>query len=116
MAVRRAAENVRHGALRTLPAHVPWAYTDGDFGGVRSRVPGRVAPDSITAIRAVSTLQAPLTGHYDGVAAARTEFKRGSRWRGPGSRFRAVGRALRLPVTGTARGIRRATHAHGAGE
>ncbi|MFD7625729.1 MFS transporter [Streptomyces sp. NPDC059851] len=29
---------------------------------------------------------------------------------------RAVGRALHLPVTGTARGIRRATHAHGAGE
>ncbi|PZT75774.1 MULTISPECIES: MFS transporter [unclassified Streptomyces] len=29
---------------------------------------------------------------------------------------RAVGRALRTPFTGTARGIRRATHAHGAGE
>ncbi|GGY95134.1 MFS transporter [Streptomyces poonensis] len=29
---------------------------------------------------------------------------------------RSVGRALHLPVTGTARGIRRATHAHGAGE
>ena len=29
---------------------------------------------------------------------------------------RAVGRALHLPFTGTARGIRRATHAHGAGE
>ncbi|MDG9726075.1 MULTISPECIES: MFS transporter [unclassified Streptomyces] len=50
------------------------------------------------------------------MAAARTEFKGGSRRHGPGSRFRAVGRALRLPVTGTARGIRRATHAHGAGE
>ncbi|MDN0194146.1 MFS transporter [Streptomyces sp. S.PNR 29] len=35
------------------------------------------------------------------------------RARGP---FRAVGRALHLPVTTTARGIRRATHAHGAGE
>ncbi|MEU2438952.1 MFS transporter [Streptomyces rubradiris] len=33
-----------------------------------------------------------------------------------GGAVRAVGRALRLPVTGTARGIRRATHAHGAGE
>ncbi|MFK4145853.1 MFS transporter [Streptomyces sp. NPDC004065] len=33
-----------------------------------------------------------------------------------GGSVRAVGRALRLPVTGTARGIRRATHAHGAGE
>ncbi len=74
------------------------------------------SPDSIAAIRAVSALEPPLPGHYDGVAAARTEFKGGSRGRGPGSRFRALGRALRLPVTGTARGIRRATHAHGAGE
>ncbi|MGW1378715.1 MFS transporter [Streptomyces sp. NPDC002446] len=29
---------------------------------------------------------------------------------------RAVGRALRRPLTGAARGVRRATHAHGAGE
>ncbi|MGW7252811.1 MFS transporter [Streptomyces sp. NPDC054834] len=29
---------------------------------------------------------------------------------------RAIGRALHFPVTGTARGIRKATHAHGAGE
>ncbi|MFD5265332.1 MFS transporter [Streptomyces sp. NPDC058335] len=29
---------------------------------------------------------------------------------------RAIGRALHLPFTGTARGIRKATHAHGAGE
>ncbi|MFC6482726.1 MFS transporter [Streptomyces goshikiensis] len=36
---------------------------------------------------------------------------------GPAKRAgRAVGRALHLPITGTARGIRRATHAHGAGE
>ncbi|MFI1018110.1 MFS transporter [Streptomyces sp. NPDC020965] len=37
----------------------------------------------------------------------------------PGSLSRAsrtVGRALRLPFRGTARGIRKATHAHGAGE
>ncbi|MFF8972367.1 MFS transporter [Streptomyces sp. NPDC014995] len=33
-----------------------------------------------------------------------------------GGPVRAVGRALHLPFTGTARGIRRATHAHGAGE
>ncbi|KUO20350.1 hypothetical protein AQJ91_14490 [Streptomyces dysideae] len=33
--------------------------------------------------------------------------------RGP---VRALGRALHFPVTGTARGIRKATHAHGAGE
>ncbi|MEU2712379.1 MFS transporter [Streptomyces sp. NPDC007205] len=33
-----------------------------------------------------------------------------------GGAVRSVGRALHLPVTGAARGIRRATHAHGAGE
>ncbi|WP_455362253.1 MFS transporter [Streptomyces sp. SYSU K21746] len=52
-------------------------------------------------------------GHYDGVAAARSSDDGA----GPVSRAgRAVGRALHLPFTGTARGIRRATHAHGAGE
>ncbi|MFD4632667.1 MFS transporter [Streptomyces sp. NPDC058284] len=36
---------------------------------------------------------------------------------GPARRAaRALGRALHLPFTGTARGIRKATHAHGAGE
>ncbi|MGW0766769.1 MFS transporter [Streptomyces sp. NPDC002676] len=35
---------------------------------------------------------------------------------GLGGAVRAVGRALRSPFTGTARGIRKATHAHGAGE
>ncbi len=35
---------------------------------------------------------------------------------GTGRPLRALGRGLRSPVTGTARGIRRATHAHGAGE
>ncbi|CAL9495907.1 putative protein [Streptomyces sp. enrichment culture] len=49
------------------------------------------------------------------MATARTESEGGGRGRGPG-RLRAVGRALRLPVTGAVRGIRRATHAHGAGE
>ncbi|MDO0934077.1 MFS transporter [Streptomyces sp. DG2A-72] len=33
-----------------------------------------------------------------------------------GGPLRSVGRALHLPVTGAARGIRKATHAHGAGE
>ncbi|MFJ3337128.1 MFS transporter [Streptomyces sp. NPDC086766] len=33
-----------------------------------------------------------------------------------GGSVRAVGRALHLPFTGAARGIRKATHAHGAGE
>jgi MFS family permease len=51
-------------------------------------------------------------GHYGGVAAARS-----SEGAGPLARAgRAVGRALHLPFTGTARGIRKATHAHGAGE
>jgi MFS family permease len=51
-------------------------------------------------------------GHYDGVAAARS-----SEADGPVRKAgRAVGRALHLPFTGTARGIRKATHAHGAGE
>lgn len=51
-------------------------------------------------------------GHYDGVAAARS-----SEGAGPlGRAGRAIGRALHLPFTGTARGIRKATHAHGAGE
>lgn len=51
-------------------------------------------------------------GHYDGVTAARSHD-------GPGPlrrAGRATGRALRSPFTGTARGIRKATHAHGAGE
>ncbi|MEV7284482.1 MFS transporter [Streptomyces sp. NPDC093252] len=49
----------------------------------------------------------------NGVAAA------GRRGRGAGragEAVRAVGRALRSPFSGTARGIRKATHAHGAGE
>lgn len=51
-------------------------------------------------------------GHYDGVTAARSHD-------GPGPlrrAGRAAGRALHTPFTGTARGIRKATHAHGAGE
>lgn len=55
-------------------------------------------------------------GHYDGVAAARPPA-RSEDHAGPLRRAgRSVGRALHLPFTGTARGIRRATHAHGAGE
>ncbi|ELS54161.1 MFS transporter [Streptomyces viridochromogenes] len=46
---------------------------------------------------------------------------KGGRSRGGGTgrrrgSLRAVGRALHFPLTGTARGIRKATHAHGAGE
>ncbi|GGV75893.1 MFS transporter [Streptomyces massasporeus] len=75
-------------------------------------------------------LPTALSGHYDVVAAAKTPpgatgtggskgGKGSSRLNGPGrlgGSFRAVGRALHFPVTGTARGIRKATHAHGAGE
>lgn len=41
------------------------------------------------------------------VSGPRPVLNRAARW---------VGRALHLPFTGTARGIRKATHAHGAGE
>lgn len=51
-------------------------------------------------------------GHYDDVATARSSDDAGPLRRAG----RAVGRALRRPFTGTARGIRKATHAHGAGE
>ncbi|MFF0423310.1 MFS transporter [Streptomyces sp. NPDC004520] len=55
-------------------------------------------------------------GHYDGVAAARSPV-RSHDPAGPLRRAgRKVGRALHLPFTGTAKGIRKATHAHGAGE
>ncbi|MFF3491368.1 MFS transporter [Streptomyces sp. NPDC002795] len=54
------------------------------------------------------------------MAAGRSSFKSSS---GSSSRtsdapnaLRKIGRALHLPFTGTARGIRKATHAHGAGE
>ncbi|WP_256331347.1 MULTISPECIES: MFS transporter [unclassified Streptomyces] len=74
-------------------------------------------------------------GHYDQVAAARaSKVSRVSRTAGKSSQVsrastrggheagrarragRVLGRALRRPVTGAARGLRRATHAHGAGE
>lgn len=81
-------------------------------------------------VRAAMAPPASVRGHYDGVAAARTPSEtagtgepqgceEGSRASGSGpfaGSVRAVGRALRLPVTGTLRGIRRVTHAHGAGE
>ncbi|MFD3516058.1 MFS transporter [Streptomyces sp. NPDC058657] len=55
-------------------------------------------------------------GHYCGVATARSS-SRSYVPTGPLRKAgRAVGHALHLPFTGTAKGIRRATHAHGAGE
>ncbi|MER5342505.1 MFS transporter [Streptomyces mirabilis] len=50
-----------------------------------------------------------------GVGAAKGGTRNGGSGRMTGS-VRAMGRALHFPVTGTARGIRKATHAHGAGE
>lgn len=58
------------------------------------------------------TSYGPPLGHYGQVAAASSSDRSG-----PFARAgRAIGRALHLPFTGTARGIRKATHAHGAGE
>lgn len=51
-------------------------------------------------------------GHYDGVAAARSSDDAGSLRK----TARAMSRALRAPFTRTAKGIRKVTHAHGAGE
>ncbi|WP_189214614.1 MULTISPECIES: MFS transporter [Streptomyces] len=54
-----------------------------------------------------------------GISGPRGGGKGSSRGGGPGrvgGAVRSVGRALRFPVTGPARGIRRVTHAHGAGE
>ncbi|MFF0852202.1 MFS transporter [Streptomyces sp. NPDC003280] len=50
------------------------------------------------------------------VAATDKDSVRGGGSGRVGGAVRSVGRALHLPVTGTARGIRRVTHAHGAGE
>ncbi len=61
-------------------------------------------------------------GHYGEVASARWSRKPSQRAEGHGraGRLRAaarrLGRAAHLPFTSTARGIRRATHAQGAGE
>ncbi|MFJ7149469.1 MFS transporter [Streptomyces sp. NPDC100445] len=52
----------------------------------------------------------------NGVTAADKVEGRGGGSGRVGGAVRSVGRALHLPVTGTARGIRRVTHAHGAGE
>ncbi|MFH8490729.1 MFS transporter [Streptomyces longisporoflavus] len=50
------------------------------------------------------------------MTAARSSSYRGGRGPVLSRAVRRVGRALHLPFTGTARGIRKATHAHGAGE
>lgn len=61
-------------------------------------------------------------GHYGDVAAARwsprpTKSSQGAgRFRGLRTAGRRLARGAHLPVTSTARGIRRATHAEGAGE
>ncbi|WP_445280560.1 MFS transporter [Streptomyces sp. DSM 118148] len=50
------------------------------------------------------------------VAATDKDSVRGGGSGRVGGAVRSVGRALHLPVTGAVRGIRRVTHAHGAGE
>ncbi|MCX4409031.1 MFS transporter [Streptomyces sp. NPDC059837] len=50
-----------------------------------------------------------------GIGAAKGGTRNSGSGRMTGS-VRAMGRALHFPVTGTARGIRKVTHAHGAGE
>ncbi|MEU1533728.1 MFS transporter [Streptomyces fagopyri] len=50
-----------------------------------------------------------------GIDGTKGSIRSGGSGRMSGS-VRAVGRALHFPFTGTARGIRKATHAHGAGE
>lgn len=54
----------------------------------------------------------PFSGHYDEVTGAERSGARGT-GRVTGA-VRSMGRALHLPFTGPARGIRKATHAHGA--
>ncbi len=83
-------------------------------------VPGpRTVRRSLTpyaAVRAVPHYPARSRGTMNVVAATGKASGRGGGSGRVGGAVRAVGRALHLPVTGTARGIRRATHAHGAGE
>ncbi|GHE81047.1 MFS transporter [Streptomyces longispororuber] len=55
-------------------------------------------------------------GHYDWVTGLRSSSSHGLAPPRRTRAARALARALRLPFTGTARGIRKATHAHGAGE
>ncbi|MFI6546391.1 MFS transporter [Streptomyces prunicolor] len=50
-----------------------------------------------------------------GIGGTKGNIRGGGSGRVGGS-VRAMGRALHFPLTGTARGIRKATHAHGAGE
>ncbi|MHB9759647.1 MFS transporter [Streptomyces sp. BYX5S] len=50
------------------------------------------------------------------MAAGKSSSRSSSRTTGAPPTVRKIGRALHLPFTGTARGIRKATHAHGAGE
>ncbi|MEU0056411.1 MFS transporter [Streptomyces sp. NPDC006334] len=67
----------------------------------------------------MATARTPHDAAGTGGAKGHKESKEESRVSGSGrvgGSVRAVGRALHLPFTGTARGIRKATHAHGAGE
>ncbi|MCX4763037.1 MFS transporter [Streptomyces sp. NBC_01275] len=67
----------------------------------------------------MAAAQTPQGATGIGGAKGSRGSKRGTTGSGSGraaGALRSVGRALHLPFTGTARGIRKATHAHGAGE
>lgn len=97
-----------------MSAAGPKAETPGTTG-VSQPFSGREdSPDGAdrTAPRPDHGFVTAGVGHYDHVAAARSSDGSGPLRRAA----RAMGRALRAPFTGAARGIRKATHAHGAGE
>lgn len=61
-------------------------------------------------------LVVPRTGHYDWVTGVKSSTQPTGRPGAATRATRALGRVLRWPFRRTARGIRRATHANGAGE
>ncbi len=136
MHVRRAAENVRHGALRTLPSRRRWAYTDGGFtparrpprgrAGRRGRLcrggGGRAFPGRAGAISGAGACRAASAG--DGFRGERNFFRgtqnffsaggRGTGWGVPGqggvrggpARSRSGGGGGAGPGRGPAAGVR----------
>lgn len=122
----RYARYLLAGAGPTPTALSPLAAGGGTLATGPSVAP--CPSESLPSIRAVTALPTPISGHYCVVATARQPEGatgigggKGGRNRGGGTgrkrgSLRALGRALRFPFTGPARGIRKATHAHGAGE
>lgn len=102
----RLTPGSRSGAVRPLPARPGGAAFPLDRGVLS------VLADGAASQKAVEGLTPePRWLHHGRVA--------GKRWHGGGPIQRSgrwIGHALRFPFTATGRGIRRATHAHGAGE